>query len=69
MDADKAATATFRSAIDPFVGHWVNIDPNAGTILQAQLTEISPTTATLHVWQCTGTGTGASGNDRHPVQR
>jgi len=50
MDVNKTLTATFRSAIDPFIGTWVNVDPNTLDVPQIQLVETSPTTATLHVW-------------------
>src|SRR5262249_31785387 len=50
MDANKTLTATFRSAVAPFVGTWANVDPATRSIPQIQLVEASPPPAQLPVW-------------------
>lgn len=50
MNGDKTVSASFRSALDPFLGTWVNVNPNTRNIPQIQVTQTSATTATLHVW-------------------
>jgi hypothetical protein len=47
---DPGATVQVKVSRGPFVGTWVNSDPNTRSVPQVTLEPASSTTVTLHVW-------------------
>jgi hypothetical protein len=50
MTVDRTVSATFKTAVEPFVGTWTNVDPSTGGIVRATVQPISGNVVTLSLF-------------------